>query len=101
MLHFRSSTVLKELFEAALTRPSSGSRHKTWLSARRSCVGAASVDSRAASSPLKVLYAASHRPAPRAVTRIAPVRLYCVKTEGFVEEQRKKDGVDGGGDGDK
>ncbi|XP_031730926.1 glutaminase kidney isoform, mitochondrial-like [Anarrhichthys ocellatus] len=87
MLHFRCSTVLKELFEATLKRPLSGSRRKPWSPIRHRCFGAASVDARAVSTPLKVLYAA----APRA----ALFRSYCTKTEGAVEleERLKKDGV--------
>lgn len=91
MLHFRFSTVLKELFQATLTRPLSGSSQKTWLPTRCCCFGAASADARA--THLKVLHAAAaaHRAAPRA----APFRSYCAKTEGAVEldEQLKKDGV--------
>lgn len=91
MLHFRFSTVLKELFEATLKRPLSGSRQKTWLPARHCCIGTAS----AVSSQLKVLYAASHRPALSTASCAAPFRSYCAKTEGAVDldEQLKKDGV--------
>lgn len=93
MLHFRFSTVLKELFTASLKRPLSGSRQKTWLPTRHCCFGTSSVDSRAA--PLKVFHAASHRPALRTAPCAAPFRSYCAKTEGAVEldDQVKKDGV--------
>lgn len=93
MLHFRFSTVLKELFAASLKRPLSGSRQKTWLPTRHCCFGTSSVDSRAA--PLKVFHAASHRPALRTAPCAAPFRSYCAKTEGAVvlDEQVKKDGV--------
>ena len=94
MLHFRCSTVLKELFEATLKRPLSGSRQKTWLPTRhRCCFGAAS----AASSQLKRLHAAPHRLPLRTAPCAAPFRSYCTKTEGAVEpeEQLKKDGVSG------
>ncbi|XP_008293295.1 glutaminase kidney isoform, mitochondrial isoform X2 [Stegastes partitus] len=96
MLHFRFSTVLKELFEATLKRPSLGSRQKTWLPTRHCCFGAASVDARAVSTQLKVLHAASHRPALRTAPCAAPYRSYCAKTEGAaveLDEQLKKDGV--------
>ncbi|XP_075962010.1 glutaminase kidney isoform, mitochondrial isoform X4 [Anarhichas minor] len=95
MLHFRCSTVLKELFEATLKRPLSGSRQKPWSPIRHRCFGAASVDARAVSTPLKVLYAATHRPALRAAPHAALFRSYCTKTEGTVEleERLKKDGV--------
>ncbi len=91
MLHFRCSTVLKELFEVTLKRPLSGSRQKTWFPTRHCCFGTASVDARAVSAQLKLLHAASHRPA----LRTAQIRSYCAKTEGAVEldEQLKKDGV--------
>ncbi|XP_034549605.1 glutaminase kidney isoform, mitochondrial isoform X2 [Notolabrus celidotus] len=95
MLHFRSSTVLKELFEATLKRPLSGCRQKTWLPPRRRCFGTASADVRSQSAHLKLLHAASaHRPALRAAPFAAPYRSYCAKTEGAVEldEQLKKDG---------
>uniref|UniRef100_A0A665W6E6 glutaminase n=1 Tax=Echeneis naucrates TaxID=173247 RepID=A0A665W6E6_ECHNA len=94
MLHFRFSTLLKELFETALKRPLPGSRQRTWLPTGHCCFGAASVDARAASTQLRVLHAAAHRPAPRTEPRAAPVRSYCVKTEGAVvlDEQVKKDG---------
>ncbi|XP_030283762.1 glutaminase kidney isoform, mitochondrial isoform X2 [Sparus aurata] len=93
MLHFRFSTVLKELFAASLKRPLSGSRQKTWLPTRHCCFGTSSIDSRAA--PLKVFHAASHRPALRTAPCAAPFRSYCAKTEGAVEldDQVKKDGV--------
>ncbi|XP_036965205.1 glutaminase kidney isoform, mitochondrial isoform X3 [Acanthopagrus latus] len=93
MLHFRFSTVLKDLFAASLKRPLSGSRQKTWLPTRHCCFGTSSVDSRAA--PLKVFHAASHRPALRTAPCAAPFRSYCAKTEGAVvlDEQVKKDGV--------
>lgn len=91
MLHFRFSTVLKELFEVTLKRPLSGSRQKTWLPTRHCCFGAASADARAVSTQLKIFHAASHRPA----FRTAQFRSYCAKTEGAVEldDQLKKDGV--------
>ncbi|XP_068184563.1 glutaminase kidney isoform, mitochondrial isoform X3 [Antennarius striatus] len=101
MLHFRVSTVLKELFEASLKRPLSGSRQKTWLPARRCCsYGTSSFDSRA--SQLKVLHAASHRPAFRAAPFAVQFRSYCAKTEGAVEvnEQLKKDGLRSDADSD-
>ena len=103
MLHFRFPTVLKELFEATLKRPLPGSRQKTWLPTRRCCFGAASVDARAASAPLKLLHAAALRPALRAAPCAAPVRSYCAKTEGAVEldEQLKKDGGPGEASADK
>ncbi|KAM8748469.1 glutaminase kidney isoform, mitochondrial isoform 1-T1 [Acanthopagrus schlegelii] len=93
MLHFRFSTVLKDLFAASLKRPLSGSRQKTWLPTRHCCFGTSSVDSRAA--PLKVFHAASHRPALRTAPCAAPFRSYCAKTEGAVvlDEQVKKDDV--------
>jgi len=99
MLHFRSSTVLKELFEATLKRPLSGSRQKTWIPTRHCRFGTASVDASAASARLKVLYAATHRP----VLRAALFRSYCTKTEGAAEldEQLKKDGVAGEEPSDK
>ncbi|XP_041805997.1 glutaminase kidney isoform, mitochondrial isoform X2 [Chelmon rostratus] len=95
MLHFRFSTVLKELFEATLKRPLSGSRQKTWLPTRYCCFGTASVDARAVSTQLKVLHAASRRPALRTAPVAAPFRSYCAKTEGAVEldEQLKKGGA--------
>eukprot|EP00064_Thunnus_orientalis_P014709 superscaffoldBa00002595_g14756 len=100
MLHFRFSTVLKELFEATLKRPLPGSIQKTWLPTHRCCFGTASVDFRAASTQLKVLHAAAQRTALCA----APFRSYCAKTEGAVEldaEQLKKDGVSGEAASDK
>ncbi|XP_049905547.1 glutaminase kidney isoform, mitochondrial isoform X3 [Epinephelus moara] len=103
MLQFRFSIVLKELFEATLKRPLSGSRQKTWLPTRHCCFGTASVDARAVSPQLKVLHAASHRPALRAAPSAAPFRSYCTKTEGAVEldEQLKKDGLDSEAASDK
>uniref|UniRef100_UPI0037E9019B glutaminase kidney isoform, mitochondrial-like isoform X2 n=1 Tax=Semicossyphus pulcher TaxID=241346 RepID=UPI0037E9019B len=104
MLHFRSSTVLKELFEATFKRPLSVSRQKTWLPTNRRCFGTASVDARSLSTQLKVLHAAAaHRPALRAAPFAAPFRSYCAKTEGAVEldEQLKKDGVSGETGSDK
>ncbi len=103
MLHFRCSTVLKELFEATLKRPLPGSRQKTWLPTRHCCFGAASVDARALSTQLKVLHASAHRPALRTAPLAAPLRSYCTKTEGAVEldEQLKKDGVSAEADSDK
>lgn len=92
MLQFRLSRVLKELSEATVKFPLSSSRHKTWLSVR--CIGTASVDSGAVSPQLKLLQAASHRPAVRTASFVPPIRSYCAKTEGAVEldEQLKKDG---------
>ncbi|XP_042074489.1 glutaminase kidney isoform, mitochondrial isoform X3 [Haplochromis burtoni] len=105
MLHFRSSTVLKELFEATLKRPFPVYREKTWLptgSRCFCCLGATSVDARATSAPLKLLNAAAHRPALRTAPRAASLRSYCVKTEAEeVEEQLKKDGAGGEADSDK
>ncbi|XP_049449401.1 glutaminase kidney isoform, mitochondrial isoform X3 [Epinephelus fuscoguttatus] len=103
MLQFRFSIVLKELFEATLKRPLSGSRQKTWLPTRHCCFGTASVDARAVSPQLKVLHAAPHRPALRAAPCAAPFRSYCTKTEGAVEvdEQLKKDGLDSEAASDK
>uniref|UniRef100_A0A8C4I3L8 glutaminase n=1 Tax=Dicentrarchus labrax TaxID=13489 RepID=A0A8C4I3L8_DICLA len=100
MLHFRFSTVLKELLEATLKRPLSGSRQKTWLPTRHCCFGTASLDARA---QLKVLHAAAHRPALRTAPFAAPFRSYCAKTEGAVEldEQLKKDGDSSEADSDK
>uniref|UniRef100_A0AAQ5X0I2 glutaminase n=1 Tax=Amphiprion ocellaris TaxID=80972 RepID=A0AAQ5X0I2_AMPOC len=95
MLHFRFSTVLKELFEATLKRPSIGSR-QTCLPTRHCCFGASSVDARAVSPQLKVLHAAVHRPAFRTAPFAAPFRSYCTKTEGAaveLDDQLKKDGV--------
>ncbi|XP_031581931.1 glutaminase kidney isoform, mitochondrial-like isoform X2 [Oreochromis aureus] len=105
MLHFRSSTVLKELFEATLKRPFPVYRQKTWLPTSSRCfccLGAASVDARTASAPLKVLNAAARRPALRPAPRAASLRSYCVKTEAEeVEEQLKKDGAGGEAASDK
>ncbi|XP_039883433.1 glutaminase kidney isoform, mitochondrial-like isoform X3 [Simochromis diagramma] len=105
MLHFRSSTVLKELFEATLKRPFPVYREKTWLptgSRCFCCLGATSVDARATSAPLKLLNAAAHRPALRTAPRAVSLRSYCVKTEAEeVEEQLKKDGAGGEADSDK
>lgn len=102
MLHFRSSTVLKELFEATLKRPFPVYREKTWLPTGSRCLGATSVDARATSAPLKLLNAAAHRPALRTAPRAASLRSYCVKTEAEeVEEQLKKDGAAGEADSDK
>ncbi|XP_063355153.1 glutaminase kidney isoform, mitochondrial isoform X3 [Pelmatolapia mariae] len=105
MLHFRSSTVLKELFEATLKRPFPVYREKTWLPAGSRCfccLGSASVDARAASAPLKLLNAAAHRPALRTAPRAAYLRSYCVKTEAEeVDEQLKKDGAGGEAASDK
>ncbi|XP_033471134.1 glutaminase kidney isoform, mitochondrial isoform X3 [Epinephelus lanceolatus] len=103
MLQFRFSIVLKELFEATLKRPLSGSRQKTWLPTRHCCFSTASVDARAVSPQLKVLHAAPHRPALRAAPCAAPFRSYCTKTEGAVEldEQLKKDGLDSEAASDK
>ncbi|XP_039673369.1 glutaminase kidney isoform, mitochondrial isoform X2 [Perca fluviatilis] len=95
MFQFRFSIVLKELFEATLKRPSSGSRQKTWSPTHRCCFGTASVDARTISPQLKVLHAATYRPALRAAPFTAPFRSYCTKPEGAVEldEQLKKDVV--------
>lgn len=105
MLHFRSSTVLKELFEATLKRPFPVYREKTWLptgSRCFCCLGATSVDARATSAPLKLLNAVAHRPALRTAPRAVSLRSYCVKTEAEeVEEQLKKDGAGGEADSDK
>ncbi|XP_068602216.1 glutaminase kidney isoform, mitochondrial isoform X1 [Brachionichthys hirsutus] len=101
MFHFRVSTVLKELLEAGLKRPLSGSRQRAWLvPARRCCSGASRVDSRA--SLLRVLHAASRRrPAFRAAPyAAAQLRPYCAKTEGAAVEV-KKDGVGSEADSDK
>ncbi|KAI3355908.1 hypothetical protein L3Q82_004455 [Scortum barcoo] len=91
MLHFRFSTVLKELSEATLKRPLPGYSQRSWLPTRHCCLGAASLDARARCAPLRRLHAAAHRPAPFA----APRRSYCAKTEGAValDEQLKKDGA--------
>ncbi|XP_035771119.1 glutaminase kidney isoform, mitochondrial-like [Neolamprologus brichardi] len=102
MLHFRSSTLLKELFEATLKRPFPVYREKTWLPTGSRCLGATSVDARVTSAPLKLLNAAAHRPALRTAPRAASLRSYCVKTEAEeVEEQLKKDGAGGEADSDK
>ncbi|XP_038575490.1 glutaminase kidney isoform, mitochondrial isoform X2 [Micropterus salmoides] len=95
MLQFRCSTVLKELFQTTLKRPSSGSRQKTWLPSRHCRFGTASADARALCTQLKVLHAAAHRPAFRTAHFAAPSRSYCVKTEDAVEldELLKKDGA--------
>lgn len=91
MLQFRLSRVLKELSEATVKFPLSSSRHKTWSSVCR--IGTASAGSRAVSPQLKLLQAASHRPATRTASFAPPFRSYCAKTEGAVEldEQLKKD----------
>lgn len=96
MLHFRFSTVLKELFEATLKRPVPGCRQRT-------CFGTASVDARALSTQLKVLHAAAHRPALRTAPCATPLRSYCTKTEGAVvlDEHLKKDGGSGDAANDK
>ncbi|XP_045909271.1 glutaminase kidney isoform, mitochondrial isoform X2 [Micropterus dolomieu] len=95
MLQFRCSTVLKELFQTTLKRPSSGSRQKTWLPSRHCRFVTASADARALCTQLKVLHAAAHRPAFRTAHFAAPSRSYCVKTEDAVEldELLKKDGA--------
>lgn len=95
MLQFRCSTVLKELFQTTLKRPSSGSRQKTWLPSRHCRFGTASADARALCTQLKVLHAAAHLPAFRTAHFAAPSRSYCVKTEDAVEldELLKKDGA--------
>lgn len=106
MLQFRSSTVLKQLFEATLKRPFPVYRETTWLPTSSRCFGAISVDARFGSAHLKVLHAAAHRPALRTAPCVTPLRYYCVKTEGVptaeeVDEQSKKDGVDGEAASDK
>nr|XP_046259976.1 glutaminase kidney isoform, mitochondrial isoform X3 [Scatophagus argus] len=95
MLHFRFPTVLKDLSKATLKRPLSVSIQRTWSPTRTYCFGTSFIDSRAASTQLKVLHAASHRPVLRTAPFAAPFRSYCAKTEGAVEpdEQLKKDGV--------
>ncbi|KAM3607391.1 uncharacterized protein V6R79_006924 [Siganus canaliculatus] len=98
MLHFRFSTVLKDLFEATLKRPLSGSRQKTWLPTRHFSFRTATVDARALCTQLKLRdAAASRRRAFRAAAPFAaPIRSYCAKTEGALEleeQQLKKDGV--------
>lgn len=95
MFQLRLSKVLKESFKATPKRPLSGPRQTICLPARQRCVGAASVDFRAGSSPLKLPYGAFHRP----VLRAAPAALrrwYCAKTEGAVEldEQLKNNSED-------
>lgn len=94
MLHFRFSIVLKDLLKASLKRPSPGSTEKIWLPPARRC-STVSAESRAVSSQLRVLHAATHRPALRTAPGSAPFRSYCVKTEGSVDvdEQLKKDRV--------
>ncbi|XP_030613406.1 glutaminase kidney isoform, mitochondrial isoform X3 [Archocentrus centrarchus] len=106
MLHFRSPTVLKQLFEATLKRPFPVYRQTIWLPSSSRCFGATSVDARAPSAHLKVLHAAPLRPALRTAPCAAPLRYYCVKTEGApaaeeVDEQLKKDGVGGEAASDK
>ncbi|XP_037542766.1 glutaminase kidney isoform, mitochondrial isoform X1 [Nematolebias whitei] len=89
MLHFRVSTVLKELFEAPLKRPFPAYSQKSWSPAlpppQRSCCFVS-------------VPAADARPGPSRLS-VAPIRFYCVKTEGAssveLEEQLKKDGDDG------
>ncbi|XP_072252607.1 glutaminase kidney isoform, mitochondrial-like isoform X2 [Leuresthes tenuis] len=97
MLHFRFSTVLKELFEATLKRPFPSYRQKTGLpTPHHRCFRAISIDAKTISPQLKVLHAAAHHPALRAAPCAAPFRSYCVKTEGAsveLDEQLKKDGV--------
>ncbi|KAM9850751.1 glutaminase kidney isoform, mitochondrial isoform 2-T2 [Aulostomus maculatus] len=95
MLHFRFSTVLKDL--AHLKRPLPGSSHKTWVATRHLCCPGAA-DTRAVQ--LKLLHAAAaHRPG----FLTAHFRSYCAKTEGAValDEQPKKDGVGGEAASDK
>ncbi|KAG7503265.1 glutaminase kidney isoform, mitochondrial-like isoform X1 [Solea senegalensis] len=91
MLHFRFSTLLKELTEATLKRPLPACRQRSWLPARHCRFGAASVGGRAESP--RLLHAAPHRPPLRAAPFATPFRSYCVKTDGAVEleEQLKKD----------
>ncbi|KAM9709878.1 glutaminase kidney isoform, mitochondrial-like isoform 3-T3 [Menidia menidia] len=97
MLQFRCSTVLKELYDATLKCPLLVHKQKTWLpTSTRCCFGTVSVDARTSYPRLKVLHAASQRPAPRTAPGAAPLRSYCVKTEGAsveVDEQLKKDDV--------
>ncbi|XP_024141859.1 glutaminase kidney isoform, mitochondrial isoform X2 [Oryzias melastigma] len=94
MLHFRVSTILKESFEATLKRPFPIFNQRSWLPTRRRrccCFSTVSCDARLVSSRLNVLHAAPLRTAPCA----APVRLYCVKTEGAPvepDDHVKKDG---------
>lgn len=82
MLHFRASAVPKELFNATLKCVLPCSRQK-------SCFPAA-LHARAVRPRPRVLHAAAYRAGPGA----APLRFYCVKTEGAVEldEHLKKDG---------
>ncbi|KAK5608559.1 hypothetical protein CRENBAI_023676 [Crenichthys baileyi] len=88
MLHFRFSTVLKECFEATVKRPFPSCTQKSWSPAPRQhrCFG---------SVPGDAARAAARRTAPCA----APLRSYCVKTEGAaavqLDEHLKKDGVEG------
>ncbi|XP_058510800.1 glutaminase kidney isoform, mitochondrial isoform X3 [Solea solea] len=91
MLHFRFSTVLKELTEATLKRPLPACRQRSWLPTRHCRFGAASVGARAESP--RLLHAAPHRQPLRAAPFATPFRSYCVKTDGAVEleEQLKKD----------
>ncbi|CAG5865974.1 unnamed protein product [Menidia menidia] len=95
MLQFRCSTVLKELYDATLKCPLLVHKQKTWLpTSTRCCFGTVSVDARTSYPRLKVLHAASQRPASRTAPGAAPLRSYCVKTEGAsveVDEQLKKD----------
>lgn len=95
MLHFRVSTVPKELFKATLKCLLPCSRPKPWLPTRHCFFGTASVDARAVCTHLKVFHAAANRSTLRTGPSAAPFRSYCVKTEGAVEldEQLKKDGV--------
>lgn len=98
MFQLRLSKVLKDSFKATPKRPLSGPRQTSCLPARQRCVGAASLDSRAGSSPLKLPYGAFHRPLLRAVPAASAVlrRWYCAKTEGAVEldEQLKNNSED-------
>lgn len=104
MLHFRCTVVLKNLVNNTLRRPLPGSMPKTRLvPVRHCCIGNASAGSRAVSSQLKVLHAASHRPVLRTASCAAPSRRYCVKTEDsvYLDEQLKKDVVNSEEAGDK
>ena len=102
MLHFRCSTLLKELFHTNLKRPAAVSRNKTWLLSSHNCVAAASFDAKVVST-LKVLHAGAHRPLLSGGSASWGARSYCVKSEGAVtsDEPGKKDDVTGGATGDK
>ncbi|CAL8388832.1 unnamed protein product, partial [Gadus morhua 'NCC'] len=100
MLHFRRSTLLKELFHTNLKRPAAVSRNKSWLPSHN-CVAAASFDAKVVST-LKVLHADVHRPLLSGGASWS-TRSYCVKSEGAVtpDEPGKKDDVTTGATGDK